>query len=120
MAAERWTRLDRALAREAGAADGVIDLRPDRDAARDPLQEIRIGRMRTLERLGLAEPAGSARWVLAADAEQRLRSLGERGDTIKRLHKTLTKDGTSRAPSSWALEGESHGEPKRRSPRRGR
>lgn len=67
--------------------------------------------MRTLERLGFAEPAGSARWVLAPDAEQRLRALGERGDIIKRLHKTLAKDGASRAPSSWALEGESHGEP---------
>ena len=109
--AERWTRLDRVLAREAGAADGVIDLRPSRDAAGDPLREIRVGRMRTLERLGLAEPAGLARWVLAADAEQRLRELGERGDIIKRLHKSLAKDGATRAPSSWALEGERHGEP---------
>ena len=109
--AERWTRIDRVLAREAGAADGVIDLRPNRDAVGDPLREIRIGRMRTLERLGLAEPAGPARWVLAADAELRLRELGERGDIIKRLHKSLTKVGSTRAPSSWALEGESHGEP---------
>lgn len=31
--AERWPRLDRALTREAAAAEGVIDLRPDRDAA---------------------------------------------------------------------------------------
>ena len=111
LTAERWTRLDRVLAREAGAADGVIDLRPDRALASDPLGEIRIGRMRNLERLGLAEPAGPARWILAADAEQRLRDLGERGDIIKRLHKSLTKDGSIRAPSSWALEGESHGEP---------
>ena len=109
--AERWTRIDRVLAREAGAADGVIDVRPSRDVAADPLRELRIGRMRTLERLGLAEPAGPARWVLAPDAELRLRELGERGDIIKRLHKSLTKDGATRAPSSWALEGERHGEP---------
>lgn len=109
--AERWTRIDRVLAREAGAADGVVDLRPNRDAVGDPLREIRIGRLRTLERLGLAEPAGPARWVLVADAEPRLRELGERGDIIKRLHKSLTKDGATRAPSSWALEGERHGEP---------
>jgi hypothetical protein len=109
--AERWTRLDRALAREAAAADGVVDLRPARDAADDPTREIRVGRMRTLEHLGLAEPAGPARWVLANDAEQRLRALGERGDIIKRLHKTIAKDGAARAPSSWALEGEAHGEP---------
>ena len=109
--AERWTRLDRALAREAGRAEGVVDLRPDREATGDPLRELRIGRMRTLERLGFAEPAGPARWVLATDTEQRLRALGERGDIIKRLHKTLARDGASRAPSSWALEGEAHGEP---------
>ena len=111
VSAERCTKLDRVLAREAGRTEGVVDLRPDRNAAGDPLREIRIGRMRTLERLGLAEPAGPARWVLAPDAEQRLRALGERGDIIKRLHKTLAKDGAARAPSSWALEGESHGEP---------
>jgi type IV secretory pathway VirD2 relaxase len=109
--AERWTRLDRSFAREAGRAEGVVDLRPERDAAGDPMREVRIGRMRTLERLGLAEPAGPGRWVLATDSEQRLRALGERGDIIKRLHKTLAKDGIARAPSSWALEGESHGEP---------
>ena len=111
VSAERWTKLDRVLAREAGRTEGVVDLRPDRNAAGDPLREVRIGRMRTLERLGLAEPAGPARWVLAPDAEQRLRALGERCDIIKRLHKTLAKDGAARAPSSWALEAESHGEP---------
>lgn len=109
--AERWTRLDRVLAREAGRAEGVVDLRPGRDARSDPLREIRIGRMRTLERLGIAEPAGPARWVLADDVEQRLRALGERGDIIKRLHKSLARDGAFRASSSWALEGEAHGEP---------
>jgi type IV secretory pathway VirD2 relaxase len=108
--AERWTRLDRSLAREAGRAEGVVDLRPECDAGGDPFREVRIGRMRTLERMGLAEPAGPARWVLATDTEQRLRALGERGDIIKRLHKTLTKDGAARAPSSWALQGEGHGE----------
>jgi type IV secretory pathway VirD2 relaxase len=109
--AERWTKIDQVLVREAAATDGVIDLRPSRDAVPEPLREIRIGRLRTLERLGLAEPAGPARWMLATDAELRLRELGERGDIIKRLHRSLTKDGAKRAPSSWALEGERHGEP---------
>jgi type IV secretory pathway VirD2 relaxase len=109
--AERWTRLDRAFASEAGVADGVVDLRSIQTAAGDPLREIRIGRMRQLERLGFAEPAGPARWVLASNAEQRLRELGERGDIIKRLHRSLTKDGAPREPSSWALEAECHSEP---------
>jgi hypothetical protein len=89
----------------------VVDLRPERGAGGDPLRDIRIGRMRTLERLQLAEPAGPARWVLDGDAEQRLRALGERGDVIKRLHRSLAKDGATHALSSWALEGERHGEP---------
>ncbi|WP_247454256.1 DUF3363 domain-containing protein [Bradyrhizobium sp. 174] len=59
--------------------------------------------MRTLARRGLAEPAGPAVWVLAPDAEARLRALGERGDIIKWLHKALTRDGASRTPASWAL-----------------
>src|SRR5581483_6743073 len=56
VSAERWTKLDRVLAREAGRTEGVVDLRPQRDAAGDPLRELGIGRMRTLERLGFAEP----------------------------------------------------------------
>ena len=31
--AERWTKLDQVMAREAGRAEGVVDLRPERDAA---------------------------------------------------------------------------------------
>ena len=65
----------------------------------------------TLERLGLAEASRSSALGSGGDTEQRLRALGERGDIIKRLHKTLAKDGAARAPSSWALEGKSHGEP---------
>src|SRR5437870_1184575 len=47
--AERWTRLDQALAREAGRNGAIIDLRPDRDRDGDALQTIKIGRMRQLE-----------------------------------------------------------------------
>ncbi|MCK1315887.1 DUF3363 domain-containing protein [Bradyrhizobium sp. 23] len=67
--------------------------------------------MRTLARRGLAKPAGPAVRVLAPDAEASLRALGERGDIIKPLHKALTRDGASRTPASWALEGETHGGP---------
>src|SRR5579871_4750465 len=45
VSAERWTKLDRVLAREAGRTQGVVDLRPGREGAGDPLREIRIGRM---------------------------------------------------------------------------
>ena len=91
--ADRLTKLDRALFRE--ARDGVIDLRPDWLAAADPLRETKIARMRKLERLDLAEPAGAARWTLQPDIEQRLRALGERDDIIKRMHRNLGAERTA-------------------------
>lgn len=98
--ANRWTRLDRALA--GIARDGIVDLRPDPFAVPDPLRETKIGRMRKLERLGLAEPAGVGRWRLEAEAEARLRALGERDDIIKRLHRSLGNDRSA----SLVLDGE--------------
>src|SRR5207253_9530012 len=47
--ADRWTRLDRALAREAAQHDGVIDLRPGNDRT-SRLRSAMIARMRKLER----------------------------------------------------------------------
>lgn len=97
--AERWTRLDRLLGREAARNDGIVDLRPDGET--DPLRAHRVGRIRTLERLGLASPAGNGRWVLADDAEVRLRDLSIRNDVIKRMHRAL---GAGGAPAEWVLE----------------
>lgn len=104
--ADRWTKLDRALAREADL-DGGIDLRRDPLAFPDPLREIKISRMRKLERLGLAEPDGTGRWTMHPDAEPRLRALGERDDIIKRLHRSMGAD----RGADFVLEGERRAEP---------
>lgn len=98
--ADHWTKLDRALASE--VRNGIVDLRPDPFAVPDPLRETKIGRMRKLERLGLAEPAGAGRWQLDAATEGSLRALGERDDIIKRLHRSL---GAGRS-SGLVLDGE--------------
>jgi len=54
---ERLNRIDRALLREAGdAAGGVIDLRAVAAEQRSAFdRQLRIGRLRALELLGLAE-----------------------------------------------------------------
>jgi type IV secretory pathway VirD2 relaxase len=109
--AERWTRLDRTLAREAAANSGIIDLRPDRYRERDDLQAIKIGRMRQLERLGVAHQAGVGQWTLAENAEPTVRALGERNDIIKRIHRGLAEYGWERATSSFALTGEAEPSP---------
>lgn len=103
--ADRWTRLDRSLAREAEPTDGVVDLRPPLLGANDPLRSVKIGRMRKLEQLHLAEPLGPARWRLSTDLEPTLRELGERGDIIKRLHRAMADQGLERAASDLVLNG---------------
>lgn len=103
---ERWTKLDRAISGEAAPRDGIIDLRLFPGEKRDAFAAAKLGRMRTLERLGLAKPLGPARWQIASDAEERLRGLGERGDIIKRMHRELSEKGWKRGAEAFALSGE--------------
>jgi type IV secretory pathway VirD2 relaxase len=102
--AERWTRLDRTLMREATANNGIIDLRPDRN--HHDWHAVKIGRMRKLERLGLAHPVEGGRWTFVDNAELTLRQLGERNDIIKRIHRSLAQHGWDRPTSGFELSGE--------------
>ncbi|MGV2052472.1 relaxase/mobilization nuclease domain-containing protein [Agrobacterium sp. 22-209-1] len=103
---ERWTQLDRALVRQASMENGVIDLRPDPDHRPDEFHALKIGRLRKLEKLGLAHPAGEGQWIIDDKAEATLRELGERGDIIKRIHRGLTESGIERATADYVLAGE--------------
>jgi type IV secretory pathway VirD2 relaxase len=104
--AERWTQLDRQLARDADR-HGVIDVAPDAARQPDPFQALKVGRLRHLESLGLAQQLGPGQWTMDSAAETTLRELGERGDIIKRIHKSLTERGIERAAASYVLAGES-------------
>jgi type IV secretory pathway VirD2 relaxase len=73
--AERWTQLDRQLVRDANAY-GVIDVAPSPDRQPDDYLTQKVGRLRHLERLGLAEAIGHGQWVIADAAESTLRELG--------------------------------------------
>jgi type IV secretory pathway VirD2 relaxase len=104
--ADRWTRLDRALAREAARNDGIIDLRPGVDARTEAhARTAMIGRMQKLERLGLAEALTPAQWRLSEDAEPVMRALGERNDIIKRIHRGLADQRIERNIADFALDG---------------
>lgn len=103
--AERWTRLDRQLARD--GRDGVIDMAPPPDRQPDDYHAQKIGRLRKLEGLGLAAEVGPGQWVIDDRAETVLRELGERGDIIKRMHRALTQRGIERGSASYVLAGES-------------
>ena len=96
VAAERWTTLDRQLARLRDA-DGVIDLRPQRAKGEFRDRHLLIGRAQELERLGLAERIDAASWTLSVDAEPVLRALGDRGDIIRTMHRAISGQ-------SWASD----------------
>ena len=109
--ADRWTPLDQALAREGARHDGLIDLRPVSDRSQDAERTMLVARTRKLERLGLAAPAGPGQWIMAENAETTLRTLGERGDIIKRIHRGLQERGLDRATAEFVLDAEACGDP---------
>ncbi len=108
--AERWTELDRQLARDA-ARGGVIDLAPHPDRQPDAYASFKVTRLRKLETLGLAEQLGPGQWVLTEIARAVLREMGLRGDIIKRIHRGLSERGIERGSASYVLAGESLDDP---------
>jgi type IV secretory pathway VirD2 relaxase len=105
--ADRWTRLDATLRREAQRTeDGVLDFRPEAarpGAAGDEFRALLIGRLQKLEHMGLARAVGPARWLLAEEAEPSLRELGIRGDIIRTMQRALSAQAQNRSPSDFAI-----------------
>ncbi|MFZ8504624.1 DUF3363 domain-containing protein, partial [Staphylococcus aureus] len=82
---ERLTSIDRTLLRDADAGRLVSSGASD---AFD--QTMRMGRLRKLERLGLATQMGTSTWRLAPDLTDTLRRMGERGDIIRTMQRAFT------------------------------
>ena len=101
---ERFTRLDRTLIEKIGE-DSIIDLRPDAqmNGALDAQRYRLLKRLKKLEGLGLAREAETGRWTLSAGLDKTLKELGERGDIIKTMHRTLTERGLQRNPEGYAI-----------------
>jgi type IV secretory pathway VirD2 relaxase len=95
---ERLTSVDRTLLRDADAARLVSSGAGD---AFD--QTMRMGRLRKLERLGLAEQMGAATWRLAPDLPDTLKRMGERGDIIRTMQRAFTARGTMPALADQAI-----------------
>jgi type IV secretory pathway VirD2 relaxase len=111
--AERVTRLDRLLLAEQ-QEQGVIDLRPGEGATflvREN-RNLMIGRVRHLERYGLATELEPGRWALSDRAEQVLKDLDHRAEVINTIHRALTKNGLAeeRGVGQFALHGEGSGQ----------
>jgi type IV secretory pathway VirD2 relaxase len=96
IAAERFTRIDRAMLAE--GSEGILDLRPESGQVRaDFDRTLRIGRLQTLARYGLATESEPGVWKLSDELEPTLRELGERGDIVKAINRALKARGEARA-----------------------
>ena len=111
--AERVTRLDKMLLSEQ-QEQGVIDLRPGEGATflvREN-RNLMIGRVRHLQRYGIASELEPGRWSLSDRAEQVLKDLDHRNEAINAIHRALTRNGLAeeRGSGQFALHGEGLGE----------
>lgn len=103
---ERLTAIDRRLIRTMDA-DRMVS-----SADRDPLQQsLSAGRLKTLERLGLAEERGGGRWQLADGLEDTLRRMGERGDIIRTMQRELSARVPERVAADQVIEDSSEMQP---------
>ncbi|QFT34099.1 hypothetical protein FIV00_26625 [Labrenzia sp. THAF82] len=109
--AARWTSLDREI-RFTANETGYVDLRPNADRmANKETQQLMIGRLQHLEKMGLAAPAGPGEWLVGLEAERKLRDLGMRGDIIKTMHRVFTERDQDRGISDFAVETGEMGAP---------
>ena len=114
--AERWTRLDAAIRRQADEM-GFIDLRPDVPIKVEPVsrspepRRLMIGRLQHLEKMGLAMSAGPGEWMLGLEAEFTLRDLGRRGDIVSRMHRAFAGRGEERGVLDFVTDSGRDGAP---------
>ncbi len=62
-----------------------------------------MGRLRTLDRLDLAEEREPGSWKLSPEMEPTLRRLGERDDISKALHREMAREGHMRDVAEYAI-----------------
>ncbi|RWG31755.1 relaxase/mobilization nuclease RlxS [Mesorhizobium sp.] len=105
MEQERFTSIDRRLL-SMRDDDGLVSPGGP-DAIRQTLHQ---GRLRKLERMGLAAEVGAGSWRLDDELEATLRRTGERGDIIKTIHRELAGKGLARSAADWVIHDRA-GEP---------
>lgn len=98
--AERFTRLDRALLKHTDRGFLVISAMPPEDRT---THASHMGRLKKLQSLGLVEEKQTGVWQIGSDIETKLKSLGQRGDIIKTMHRVMRENGIERPASSFAM-----------------
>ncbi|WP_349362325.1 relaxase/mobilization nuclease domain-containing protein [Brucella intermedia] len=99
---DRFTRIDRAMAEE---ADGrFLDVRQEPGGPKRQFERsLRLRRLSKLGRMGLATEHAPGVWELNERLEPTLRELGERGDIIRTMQRSLAADGLERDPLTFRI-----------------
>jgi type IV secretory pathway VirD2 relaxase len=98
--ADRFTRLDRALLQHTDGGYLVVSAMPPEDRT---IHASHMGRLKKLQNLGLALERQTGVWQISPDVETKLRSLGQRGDIIKIMHRSIREAGIDRPAGSFAM-----------------
>jgi hypothetical protein len=99
---ERFTSIDRALVGR--SKDGVV-ITALADREHPIRQTMRIGRLKKLEGLGLAQERRAGVWSIDPELEPKLRQLAERADIFKTMQRALKEAGIERpAPGLTVFE----------------
>jgi type IV secretory pathway VirD2 relaxase len=106
--AERFTSLDRGILRDAKENMLVVSAMPDSGRGRSERREatqhsLRVGRLRRLEQMGLAEEKKTGVWTIDPQLETKLRSLGERGDIMVTMNRVMRAHGLDRPAGDFAI-----------------
>ena len=95
---ERFTDIDRRLL---AAADNERSVSAHGAGVFE--QTLRAGRLKALERMGLAEPLGKGRFRLDPDLAATLRQMGERGDIIRTMQRAFSDRLIERGAADLAI-----------------
>jgi len=98
--AERFTRIDRSILSEADK--GILTVATKRNTNRRQ-QAHRMGRLKKLKSMGLAEELRPGVWRLVERTEVVLRQLGQRGDIMKTMQHALKQAGIDRGAGDYKV-----------------
>ncbi len=98
--ADRFTRLDRALLKEVREGFLVVSAIPPSDPETHAAY---MGRLRKLEKLGLAMERRTGVWEISGEAEFKLKQLGGRDDVLKTMHRIIREAGIDRPAGGFAI-----------------
>jgi hypothetical protein len=108
MKTERFTSLDRGILKDAKENLLVVATMLDAACGRSERREdaqlgLRVGRLRRLEQMGLADEKQTGVWAIDPQLETKLRSLGERGDMMVTMNRVMRAHGIDRPAGDFAI-----------------